>query len=134
MRESTFPEMVRSLYRQQTTAFKIKLTFGFILLNIETGVLQYYHHSQNNASSEQKKTWRGCRLQLGGSLVVVTRYVAALGWVLVEVLLVSSSVVCLASGLSCWTRWRARLSIDYREEKPDQASKDSSAVNRVLYL
>jgi hypothetical protein len=58
-RASTFPEMVRSLYRQQTTAFKTNLSFGFILRNIETGVLQYYHPSQNNASSEQKKTWRG---------------------------------------------------------------------------
>ena len=63
---STFPEMVRYLYRQQTTAFKINLSFGFILRNIETGVLRYYHRSQNNArffetptSSEQKKTWRG---------------------------------------------------------------------------
>ena len=43
---STFPEMVRYLYRQQTTAFKINLSFGFILRNIETGVLRYYHHSQ----------------------------------------------------------------------------------------
>ena len=40
---STFPEMVRYLYRQQTTAFKINLSFGFI------GVLWYYHSSQNNA-------------------------------------------------------------------------------------
>jgi hypothetical protein len=42
---STFPEMVRYLYRQQTTAFKINLSFGFILRNIETGVLWYYHRS-----------------------------------------------------------------------------------------
>jgi hypothetical protein len=49
MTASTFPEMVRSLYRQQTTAFKINLSFGFILRNIETGVLRYYHPSQNNA-------------------------------------------------------------------------------------
>ena len=48
MTASTFPEMVRYLYRQQTTAFKINLSFGFILRNIETGVLQYYHSSQNN--------------------------------------------------------------------------------------
>jgi hypothetical protein len=38
-----------SLYRQQTTAFKINLSFGFILRNIETGVLRHYHSSQNNA-------------------------------------------------------------------------------------
>ena len=49
MTASTFPEMVRYLYRQQTTAFKINLSFSFILRNIETGVLWYYHSSQNNA-------------------------------------------------------------------------------------
>jgi hypothetical protein len=49
MTASTFPEMVRSLFRQQSTAFKINLSFGFILRNIETGVLRYNHHSQNNA-------------------------------------------------------------------------------------
>jgi hypothetical protein len=49
MTSSTFPEIVRYLYRQQTTAFKINLSYGFILRNIETGVLQYYHCSQNNA-------------------------------------------------------------------------------------
>jgi hypothetical protein len=49
MTASTFPEMVRYLYRQQTTAFKINLSFGFILRNIETGVLRYYHSSENNA-------------------------------------------------------------------------------------
>jgi hypothetical protein len=49
MTASTFPEMVRSLYRQQTTAFKISLPFGFILRHIETGELRYYHASQNNA-------------------------------------------------------------------------------------
>jgi hypothetical protein len=49
MTASTFPEMVRYLYRQQNTAFKINLSFGFILRNIETGVLRYYHSSENNA-------------------------------------------------------------------------------------
>jgi hypothetical protein len=49
MTASTFAEMVRYLYRQQTTAFKINLSFGFILRNIVTGVLRYYHSSQNNA-------------------------------------------------------------------------------------
>jgi hypothetical protein len=33
MTESTFPEMVRRIFRQQTTAFKINLSFGFILRN-----------------------------------------------------------------------------------------------------
>jgi hypothetical protein len=49
MTASTFPEMVRYLYRQQTTAFNINLSFGFILRHIETGVLRYYYASQNNA-------------------------------------------------------------------------------------
>ena len=48
MTASSFPEMVRSLYRQQTTAFKINLSFGFILRNIETRVFRQYHPSQNN--------------------------------------------------------------------------------------
>jgi hypothetical protein len=39
MTASTFPEMVRRIFRQQTTAFKIKLSFGFILRNVETGEL-----------------------------------------------------------------------------------------------
>ena len=30
MTASTFPEMVRRIFRQQTTAFKINLSFGFI--------------------------------------------------------------------------------------------------------
>jgi hypothetical protein len=46
MTASTFPEMVLSLYTQQTTAFKINLSFGFILRHIDTGV---HHPSQNNS-------------------------------------------------------------------------------------
>jgi hypothetical protein len=49
MTASTFPEMVRPIFRQQTTAFKINLSFGFILRNVETGELRYYHSSQNNS-------------------------------------------------------------------------------------
>jgi hypothetical protein len=41
--------MVRRIFRQQTTAFKINPSFGFILRNVETGELRYYHSSQNNA-------------------------------------------------------------------------------------
>jgi hypothetical protein len=33
MTASTFPEMVRRIFRQQITAFKINLSFGFILRN-----------------------------------------------------------------------------------------------------
>ena len=49
MTASTLPEMVRRIFTQQTTAFTINLSFGFILRNVETGELWYYHHSQNNA-------------------------------------------------------------------------------------
>jgi hypothetical protein len=42
MTASTFPEMVRRIFRQQTTAFKINLSFGFILRNVETGELRYW--------------------------------------------------------------------------------------------
>ena len=49
MTASTFPEMVRRIFTQQTTAFKINLSFGLILRNVETGELRYYHFSQNNA-------------------------------------------------------------------------------------
>jgi transcription elongation factor Elf1 len=66
MTASTFPEMVRFLYRQQTTAFKINLSFGFILRNTETGVLRITIPARTtpdflmfHTSSEQKKTWRG---------------------------------------------------------------------------
>jgi hypothetical protein len=40
MTASTFPEMVRRIFKQQTTAFKINLSFGFILRNVETGELR----------------------------------------------------------------------------------------------
>jgi hypothetical protein len=33
----------------QTTAIKINLSFVFILRNVETGQLRYYHSSQNNS-------------------------------------------------------------------------------------
>jgi hypothetical protein len=49
MTASTFPEMVRRIFRQQTIAFKINLSFGFILRNVETEELRYYHSSQNNS-------------------------------------------------------------------------------------
>ena len=43
-----FRDMAREIFHQQRTAFKINLSFGFILRNIETGELRYYHSSQNN--------------------------------------------------------------------------------------
>ena len=33
---STFPEMVRNIFTQQTSAFRINVSFGFILRNVET--------------------------------------------------------------------------------------------------
>ena len=44
----TFTEMIHRIFREQTTAFKINLSFGFFLRNIETGELRYYHSSQKN--------------------------------------------------------------------------------------
>ena len=49
MTVSTFPEMVRRIFTQLTTAFKINLSFGFILRNVDTGEQCYYHSSQNNS-------------------------------------------------------------------------------------
>ena len=49
MTASTFPEMIRRIFTQQASAFKINLSFGFMLRNIDTGELRYYHPSQNNA-------------------------------------------------------------------------------------
>ena len=46
---STFTEMVHRIFRQQTTAFKISVSFGFFLRHMETGELRYYHSSQNNS-------------------------------------------------------------------------------------
>jgi len=46
---STFPEMVHRIFREQTTAFKINVSFGFFLRHMETGELRYYHSSQNNS-------------------------------------------------------------------------------------
>jgi hypothetical protein len=37
MTVSTFTEMVHQIFREQTTAFKINVSFGFILRHMETG-------------------------------------------------------------------------------------------------
>ena len=50
MTASTFTEMVHRIFREQITAFKINLSFGFILRYMETGELRYYHSSQNNST------------------------------------------------------------------------------------
>ena len=48
MTASTFPEMVRRIFTQQSIAFTINLLFGVMLRPVETGELRYYHPSQNN--------------------------------------------------------------------------------------
>jgi hypothetical protein len=62
---STFPEMVRHIFTQQTSAFRINVSFGFILRNVETRELRYYHPSQSNArlfrcssSNQERKRFR----------------------------------------------------------------------------
>ena len=39
---------VDDIFRDQTTAFKLNLSFGFVLMNNETGQTQYHHSSVNN--------------------------------------------------------------------------------------
>lgn len=38
---------LQQLFRNQNTHFKVNVSYGFILQNIETEELQYYHSSQN---------------------------------------------------------------------------------------
>ena len=40
--------MSRRVFDQQSTAFTINLSFGFMLRNVETGELRYCHSSINN--------------------------------------------------------------------------------------
>ncbi len=40
---------IRAIFNRQTKRFKINLSHGFILRNVETGELRYFHASQNNA-------------------------------------------------------------------------------------
>ena len=40
-------EIIQSIFKQQTSAFKINLAFGFLLRNSETGEVRYYYPSQN---------------------------------------------------------------------------------------
>jgi hypothetical protein len=46
---ATFPEMVRLIFTQQSTAFTINVSFGFMWRNVEAGELRHYHPSQNKA-------------------------------------------------------------------------------------
>ena len=55
---STFPEMVRHIFTQQTSAFRINVLFGFILRNVETGELRYYHPSQSSTSNQERRRFR----------------------------------------------------------------------------
>ena len=38
---------LQQLFRNQNTCFRVNVIYGFILQNIETEELQYYHSSQN---------------------------------------------------------------------------------------
>ena len=40
-------EIIQSIFEQQTSAFKLNLSFGFLLRNSETGEVRYYYPSQN---------------------------------------------------------------------------------------
>ena len=40
-------EQLMTMFRSQVTRFKINVSFGFILRNIENGELRYYHSSHN---------------------------------------------------------------------------------------
>jgi hypothetical protein len=46
---ATFPEIVRRIFTQQSTAFTINVSFGFMWRNVEAEELRYYHPSQNKA-------------------------------------------------------------------------------------
>ena len=41
------PQLLRAIFREQKTAFKINLAFGFVLRNINTGEIRYYYPLQN---------------------------------------------------------------------------------------
>ena len=45
---ASFREQLNRIFSDQPTVFKINFAFGFILLNTDTGALQYHHTSANN--------------------------------------------------------------------------------------
>jgi hypothetical protein len=40
---------IQHIFEDQTTVFKLNLSFGFVLLNNETQQMQYHHSSANNS-------------------------------------------------------------------------------------
>ena len=44
---NTMIERIRDIYEQQTTAFKLNISLGFILRNIETGEYRYFAPNTN---------------------------------------------------------------------------------------
>ena len=48
LRPQHFDSLVRSIFYEQTTVFKLNLSFGYILRNIESGELRYFYASFNN--------------------------------------------------------------------------------------
>ena len=51
--ETPLDEMIKDVFKQQKTAFKMNLAFGFILRNSETGEVRYYYPSQNGFLYEE---------------------------------------------------------------------------------
>jgi hypothetical protein len=45
---SEFGTYVQRIFQDQTTVFKLNLSFGFVLFNNETEQMQYHHSSANN--------------------------------------------------------------------------------------
>ena len=51
--DSDIGDMLPALFRTQTHAFKINMSFDFILGNVETGETRYYYPSQNGFIFDQ---------------------------------------------------------------------------------
>ena len=48
MNLNSLVNQLQQLFRHQTRRFKVNVSFGFMLWNMETGELRYYHSSQNH--------------------------------------------------------------------------------------
>ena len=51
--ETPLDQVIKDVFKQQKTAFKMNLAFGFILRNTETGEVKYYYPSQNGFLYEE---------------------------------------------------------------------------------
>ena len=52
-KDSDIGAMLDAIFRAQRNAFKINMSFGFILSNVETGEIRYYYPSQNGFIFDQ---------------------------------------------------------------------------------